>query len=146
VQTLAESLQRQIHALKEVIRVKDQCGTPLGPGPAALARPNSRDIAMSEPRPMSKGHPLREFVDDRLAEMELGRARCGAVRRAYILWQKQTCNGKPGLHHITFSQEMKKYWLKKGCPGRSYYHGVELKPLCVTSPAAVATTKDDGWQ
>jgi hypothetical protein len=140
VQTIAESLQRQIHALQEVIRVKDQCGTPLAPIPLPWHGQTPGTLAMSEPIPMSKGHPLREFVDDRLAEMELGRARCGAVRRAYILWQKQTCNGTP-LHHIIFSQEMKKYWLKKGCPGRSYYHGVELKPLCVTSPAAVADDK-----
>lgn len=121
--TTTENLQRQIHALQEVIR------TLPGSGPAApLDVSNSPDVIASDPRSMSEGHPLKAFVADRLLEAEWGRARCGDVRRAYVHWQRKTHgDGKPGLHHIAFSQEMKKHWPQKGCQARRYYHGIQLK-------------------
>jgi hypothetical protein len=136
VQATTESLQRQINALQQVIRLQDECGTLPGPGPAAPLDVNTQDGTESEPRPMSEGHPLKAFVADRLEQVEWGRARCGDVRRAYIHWQKHT-HGKPGLHHIAFSQEMKKHWAQKGCPARRFYHGVQLKETTVTFPTSV---------
>ena len=123
-QAKTDSLQRQIEALQEVVRMNDVGRNHLHTITKDATSPGKETTTSVV---MREDHPLFAFVRDCLIEAGWARSKCGAVRRAYELWYAANHGeGKP-MHHIAFSREMRTYWQRKGCSARSYYQGIQLK-------------------
>ena len=90
---------------------------------------------------MPPDHPLYPFVIECLAQRSwASRAPCGAVRRAYVKWSSaRAAKGQKKMHHLQFSAELRKYWVRKGSQTRAYYERLELLPGAIASPRAIDT-------